>query len=114
MSPLAQSGFESYALLFLAGALMTEPWRWLGVWLARDLDIDSELFRWAKAVSTALVAGLVSRLVLFPSGALEGVPLALRLAAFALGIAAYFLFGRILAVGVLTSVGALLLGGSLL
>ena len=106
-------GWAVYLWLFAAGTLMTEPWRWLGVWLSRDIDIQSELFKWAKAVSTALVAGLVSRMVLFPSGALETLPLWLRVIAFVVGILAYFAFGRVLARGVIAAIAVLLAGATI-
>jgi hypothetical protein len=43
---------------------------------------------------------MVTRMVLFPAGALANVPLAIRLAAFAGGLALYVLVRRNLAVGV--------------
>ncbi|MEL6289914.1 MAG: AzlD domain-containing protein [Pseudomonadota bacterium] len=90
-------------LIIVAGAMMTEPWRWAGVRLSRDIDIDSALFQWVRAVSTALVAGLVTRLLIFPTGQLASVDIAFRLIAFAGGLTAFFLLGRRLSVGVLSA-----------
>ncbi len=78
-----------YLVIIVAGALATEVWRWSGVIMARDIDVNSETFRLAKAVSTALIAGLISRLIFFPQGALADVGLSVRLAGFAAGFAAY-------------------------
>jgi hypothetical protein len=58
-------------------------------------------------VATALVAGLVARMALFPAGALVAVPLGARLVAFAGGIALYLAFRRSVAAGV--AAGAALL-----
>lgn len=93
-------GIYSYMLLFVAGFVATEPWRYLGVLLSKNLNVDSEILKWLRAVSTALIAGLVTRMILFPFGVLTDVPLALRLASFAFGIIAFFLMGQKLFAGV--------------
>ena len=100
-------GFGGYLTLFLAGFLATEVWRWLGLAVGSRLDVAGAPFQWMRAVATALVAGLVSRMILFPAGALANVALGARLGAFAGGIALYFVLRRNLAVGV--AGGALLL-----
>jgi hypothetical protein len=55
---------------------------------------------WVRAVATALVSGLVARMLLFPAGTLAGVPVALRIAAFAGGVSIYLLTRRNVAAGV--------------
>ena len=95
-----EDGFGGYLAILLAGFLVHEPWRWFGYALGSGIDADSEIFRWVRAVATALVAGLVMRIVVFPPGALVGVPGWLRLAAFAAGIAIFYATGRNLAVGI--------------
>ncbi|MEL7544308.1 MAG: AzlD domain-containing protein [Pseudomonadota bacterium] len=116
MSPqdLVASGWGGYLLILVAGVAMTEPWRWAGVWLSRDLDLDSAVFRWVRAVSTALVAGLVTRLLVFPTGQLEGIPLGIRLGAFVIGIVVFLAFGKRLALGVICGAVALLVGAELI
>ena len=84
------SGVQGFLMLLAIGVLVHEPWRWAGYLLGRRLDPEDEIFKWVKAVSTALVAALAARLLLFPSGALAGIPLWLRLAAFALGLAVFY------------------------
>lgn len=88
------SGPWGYAFLFVAGFIATQPWRYLGVLLSQNITEDAEILVWVHAVSTALVAGLVARMVLLPAGALAGVPLGIRVGAFVLGLAIYFLAGR--------------------
>jgi hypothetical protein len=102
-----QDGFGGYLTLLVAGFLANECWRWLGVAAGSRLDLGGQPFLWVRAVTLALVAGLVSRMVLFPAGALANVPAAIRLGAFAGGIALYFLARRNLAVGLVG--GAVLL-----
>jgi hypothetical protein len=105
-----QDGAGGYLTLLLAGFLANECWRWLGVAVGGRLDLDGQPFLWIRAVALALVAGLVSRMILFPAGALASAPMAIRLGAFAGGIALYFLARRNLAAGV--GGGALLLMGA--
>lgn len=95
-----QDGFGGYLTLLIAGVLANECWRWAGVAAGSRLDLNGQPFLWVRAVALALVSGLVSRMVLFPAGALANVPLAIRLGAFAGGIALYFLARRNLAAGV--------------
>jgi hypothetical protein len=99
MSFLAD-GLGGYFTLFVAGFLATEVWRWLGLAVGSRLDAAGAPFQWVRAVATALVAGLVTRMVLFPAGALANVALGVRLGAFAAGVALYYLVGRRLAAGV--------------
>jgi hypothetical protein len=87
-------GFGGYLVLLLVAMLAHEPWRWAGLVVGRRLDAEGEIFQWVRAVSTALVAALVARLVLFPAGALESVPLFVRIGAFACGLAWFFFAGR--------------------
>jgi hypothetical protein len=93
-------GFGGYLTLVLAGFLATEVWRWIGLALGSRLDVGGAPFQWVRAVATALVSGLVTRMLLFPTGALVQVPLLIRLAAFAGGVSLYFLLRRNLAAGV--------------
>jgi branched-subunit amino acid transport protein len=101
-------GLGGYLTLFVAGFLATEIWRWLGLAVGGRLDAGSAPFQWVRAVATALVAGLVARMVLFPAGALVQVPLGVRLAAFAGGVAVYLLLRRNVAAGVAGGAGLLM------
>lgn len=92
-------GFGGYLTLLLTGFLATEVWRWLGLAVGSRLDVTGALFQWVRAVATALVAGLVTRMVLFPAGALVEVPLWIRLGAFAGGVLLYLLLRRNVAAG---------------
>jgi hypothetical protein len=93
-------GFGGFLTLLLAGFLATEVWRWLGLAVGSRLDVSGTPFQWVRAVATALVSGLVTRMLFFPAGALVDVPLALRLGAFAGGVSLYFLLRRNVAAGV--------------
>jgi hypothetical protein len=70
-----------YVALVLVGFLPNEIWRALGLLLARGLNEDSEIVVWSRAVATAILAGVIAKLILFPSGALTNIPLFVRVAA---------------------------------
>lgn len=99
-----------YLPFFVAGFLATEPWRWAGALIGRDLDANSEIFTWVRAVSSAIVSGLVARIVVFPTGALATISSPTRFAAAAIGLAAFLAFRRSLAAGVGCGTLALLAG----
>jgi Branched-chain amino acid transport protein (AzlD) len=101
---------EPYIALVLLGFLPSEIWRWLGIALGRGLDEESEIIQWVRAVATALVAGVVARIVLFPPGALAGVPLGVRLAAITCGFLAFLFIRRSPFAGVLTGEAVLIAG----
>lgn len=94
------SGWTLALILTAISLLAHEPWRWIGMFLGRNIDIQSDIFRWVRAVSTALVAALVMRLLIFPAGALQTVPLGVRIVAMAAGLAAFMIGGRRVSYGV--------------
>lgn len=113
MNVLGDGATTTLVLLFIA-LLVHEPWRWVGLYLGRGVDVGSELFQWVRSVATALVAGLVMRLLLFPPGALATVGPGIRIGAFLAGIAIYFLTKRNLAAGVAGGGAALLVAGMII
>ncbi|WP_439500102.1 AzlD domain-containing protein [Bosea sp. (in: a-proteobacteria)] len=79
--------FWPYLALLLFAVLPSEIWRWLAVVFARRIDGDSPALDWVRAVATALLAGVVAKLILSPPGALAALPLALRIGALAVTLA---------------------------
>jgi branched-subunit amino acid transport protein len=53
--------------------------RAIGVLLAKKINQDSEIFRWLAAVTYAMVAALVVRMILMPLGLLSTVPIWVRI-----------------------------------
>ncbi|HVZ54413.1 MAG TPA: AzlD domain-containing protein [Pseudolabrys sp.] len=100
-----------YLVLILVGFLPNEIWRALGLVLARGLNEDSEIVLWARAVATAILAGVIAKLILFPSGALTAIPLEVRFGATLIGFAAFLAVKRSMLAGVLAGEAALLAGG---
>jgi hypothetical protein len=103
----ATSPGEALVYIFVAGTAATAIWRMAGVVLSSGLPEDSAFVAWVKAVSTALVSGLIARIVVFPPGALAEVGTPVRIGAFLLGIGVYFLARRHLGLGVFAGTAAL-------
>ena len=101
---------HAYLLLVLVGFLPNEIWRVLGLVFAHGIDEESELFVWARAVATAVLAGVIAKILLFPPGALASVPLIVRLGAIACGLLAFLLVRRSVFAGVAAGEVALILG----
>ena len=101
---------HAYLLLVLVGFLPNEIWRVLGLVFAHGIDEESELFVWARAVATAVLAGVIAKILLFPPGVLANVPLIVRLGAIACGLLAFLLVRRSVFAGVAAGEVALMLG----
>lgn len=71
------SAMQTWGGLAVAAA-GTYACRALGVMVSGKINQDSEFFRWLSAVTYALVAALVVRMVLMPVGPLATVPVGWR------------------------------------
>ena len=100
-----------YVALVLLGYVPNEVWRALGLVLARGLNEDSEIVIWSRAVSTAILAGVIAKLIAFPPGALLAIPLTLRVGATVFGFLAFLVGKRSVFIGVAAGEAALLIGG---
>lgn len=81
-------------VIILIGFLVTEPWRWLGMFFSKDLDENSEIIIWVRAVSTALIAALIARLILTPPGALAEIHVSIRVISLLFSTVVFFAFGK--------------------
>lgn len=95
----ATGGLWPYLVIALFGFLPTEVWRVLGVVIGKGLDERSEVFHWVRFVATALVVGVVAKLLFLPQGAVALVPLPVRLAALTIGLLAMFAARRSIMAG---------------
>lgn len=87
------------------GALGTFMWRVLGVAIETKVRQDSPLFVWIGCVAYAMVAGLMARVMLMPDGDIAPEAMGWRLLAFAAGLAAWYLRGKSVPLGLLAGVG---------
>jgi branched-subunit amino acid transport protein len=60
---------DSWTLLFICG-LATYLWRGPGVFISAAVDVKGRVFLWVSCVAYAVIAGLVSRMLLMPTGVL--------------------------------------------
>jgi branched-subunit amino acid transport protein len=98
---------DPWLLLAICG-LATYLWRGPAVLIAAGVDPKSEVFAWISCVAYAIIAGVVSRMFILPTGALaETTPLE-RVLGGALALAVYFrLTNRNLFAGVIAGAAAL-------
>src|SRR3546814_19089152 len=76
-------------VVMLAGAAITYFWRALGVALAGRLRPDGRLFDWVGCIAYALLAGLISRMIVLPIGPLAETTLGARLAPVPIALAIF-------------------------
>ena len=78
-------------------------WRFLGVVLSSKIQKDSFFAKWINAIAFAMTTALMTRIIIFPTGALAETELIERIVPFLIGIILFFpkkpIFG--LAIGVL-------------
>lgn len=99
-----------YVFIALGGWLATDLWRFVGVFLGERIADDSDILVLVRCVATALVAGVIANLIVFPSGALATTPLILRIGAAAVGFLAYLTLGRHIIIGILVGEAVLIAG----
>lgn len=107
---MMSGGLWPYLVLVLVGFLPNEVWRWLGIAFSRGHDESSEIVVWVRAVATALLAGVIAKITLFPPGALATVPASVRIAAVAIGFLGFLALRRSVFAGVAIGEGVLVLG----
>lgn len=99
-----------YLFIIVAGWLMTDSFRFLGVYFGGRISDDSEALVVVRALATALVAAVIGNLVVFPSGALADAPLWLRVGSVAVGFVAYLALRKSVLFGILIGEAVLLAG----
>ena len=102
--------WHALMVLLLAGFLPNEVWRMLGLWLGGGVDEGSELLIWVRAVATAILAGVIAQILVFPPGALASVPGLLRYGAVAAGLAIFIVTRRSIFTGVVCGEVVMLAG----
>ena len=96
-------------LVMIVGAAATYVWRALGVALSGRIDPEGALFQWAACIAYALLAALVARMILLPTGPLADTPMADRLGAALLAFTVFFISRRNMLLGVGIGAGMLVL-----
>ncbi len=102
----AELGAWPFLLLAIAATYL---WRGLGVVFSTRIDPQGAVFQWVTCVSYAMLAGLISRMIVMPLGILAEVPLIERLAAVAIAFAVFFGWRRSVLAGVAAGTTVLVL-----
>ncbi len=92
--------WHALLVLLLAGFLPNEVWRMIGLYVGGGVDEGSELLVWVRAVATAILAGVIAQILVYPPGALASVPGFLRYGAVAGGLALFVMTRRSIFAGV--------------
>ena len=108
MNPALDHGVWPWIALILFGFLPSEFWRVASVFVSRGLNENSPWLIWVRAVATALLAGVVAKLLLTPNGALAAIPMSGRLGAMAAGLLAFQATKKSVFAAVLTGEAALI------
>jgi len=88
-----------------AGAFATFMWRFAGIVIARHVDPDSLLMVWVNAAAHAMVAGVMSIILVYPVGSLASTELEYRLSSFAVALIVMLIFRNLalaIAVGIIS------------
>lgn len=92
-------------LLALVAGMVTYMWRGLGVVFSGQLETTSPVFDWVSCVAYALIAGLVTRMIILPIGTLQETTPEARLAGAVLALVIFFGARRSIILGTLAGVG---------
>jgi len=111
MSDALDHGLWPWVVLICFGFLPSEFWRLISVFLARGLDESSPWLVWVRAVATALLAGVVAKLLLSPNGALAALPLWGRVGPLVIGMVAFFVFRRSVFAAIIVGQAAIISAG---
>ncbi len=103
-------GIWPYVFIVVAGWLVTDVWRWLGVLIGNRLSETSPILVLVRSIATALVSAVVAQMILYPSGALSMTPMPLRVGACLAGFAAFILFRQKMIVAIVVAEVVLLAG----
>ena len=96
-------------LALMLGVVVTVGWRFAGVVVSGRIDPEGAVFLWVQSVAYAMLAALVARMVVFPTGPLEETLLWHRVAAGALAVLVFHLTRRRLLVAVTAGIALFIL-----
>ena len=78
-------------LVILVTSFATYLSRFLGVVSSEKIDETSKIFKWFNCIAYSILAALIARIVVFPSGTLQEADLWLRLFVVIISIIVYLL-----------------------
>ena len=87
-------------IVFISAIFATYIWRFAGVMISHRLEANHPVFEWFTCLAYGIIASLVARTLIIPSGLMAGVPLWQRLIPMFFAFIGFYLFGKRLIVGI--------------
>ena len=87
-------------IFFLSAVFATYVWRFTGVMISHRIEANHPIFEWFTCLAYGIIASLVARTLILPSGMLEEVPLWQRLIPMVFSFLGFYLLGKRLWVGI--------------
>jgi branched-subunit amino acid transport protein len=81
-------------LSILVASVGTYFCRAFGVFSARNIKTDSEIFHWIRCVSIAIISAVIARIILFPVGILSETSTSVRIVCTLILLVVYFSFKK--------------------
>ena len=97
-----------YTAIFMA-TCATYLCRAMGVFSAKNINVNSPIFNWIKCVSIGIISAVISKIILFPAGILSKTEPESRIIATIVTLLAYFLFKKNVIFGIFAGVTTFLI-----
>ena len=88
-------------IFFLSAVLATYVWRFAAVMISHRIEANHPIFEWFTCLAYGIIAALVARTLILPSGLLALVPLWHRFFVMALAFVGFYFLGKRLWVGII-------------
>jgi branched-subunit amino acid transport protein len=87
-------------IIFISAVFATYIWRFAGVMISHRIEANHPIFEWFTCLAYGIIASLVARTLILPSGVLAEVSLWQRLIPMAFAFFGFYLLGKRLWVGI--------------
>ena len=79
-------------IVFISAIFATYFWRFAGVMISHRLEADHPVFEWFTCLAYGIIASLVARTLIIPSGLMAEVPLWLRMIPMLFAFIGFYMF----------------------
>tara|TARA_B100001996_G_scaffold344973_1_gene301067 strand:+ start:816 stop:1157 length:342 start_codon:yes stop_codon:yes gene_type:complete len=88
-------------IVFIFAIIATYIWRFAGVMISHRIEANHPAFEFFTCLAYGIIASLVARTLIIPSGLMAEVPLWQRLIPMIFAFMGFYLFGKRLLVGII-------------
>ena len=96
-------------IIFISAIFATYIWRFAGVIISHRIEANHPAFEWFTCLAYGIIASLVARTLILPSGLMAEIPLSQRLIPMLFAFIGFYMFGKRLLVGIIFGETAFLL-----